>query len=109
MNITELTPYLALGIALFTLAGLIKNTLTSGEKTLAKEQEEHEKKLIDLDRRVQSVESDMKHLPDRDATHRLELNLEKLSSQVATLNERVKPIAVTNERMMELLMEQGKK
>lgn len=109
MNILELTPYLALALAIFSLVGLIKNNLTSGEKELAKEQEEHEKKLIDLDRRVQSVESDLKHLPDREMTHRLELNLEKLSSQVATLNERVKPIAATNERMMELLMEQGKK
>lgn len=108
MTLTELTPYLALVIAVFTLAGLIKNSLTSGEKAIATEQAEHEKKLIDLDRRVQSIESDMKHLPDRDATHRLELNLERLSSQVAQMNERIKPIAATSDRMMELLMEQGK-
>lgn len=109
MNILELTPYLALAISAITLIGLIKNNLTSGEKRLAEEQEGHETKLIDLDRRVQAIESDIKHLPDREMTHRLEINLERLSSQVATLNERVKPIAATNERMMELLMEQGKK
>lgn len=109
MNIIELTPYIALAISIITLGTLIKNNLTSGEKQLAKEQEEHEEKLIDLDRRVQSIESDLKHLPDRETAHRLELNLERLSSQLATLNERVKPIAATNERMMELLLEQGKK
>lgn len=109
MNLLEVTPYLALAIAMITLVGLIKNNLTSGEKAIAKEQEEHEKKLIDLDRRIQAVESDLKHLPDREMTHRLELNLERLSSQVATMNERIRPIAATNERLMELLLEQGKK
>lgn len=108
MNILELTPYIALAISLITLATLVKNNLTSGEKQLAEDQIDHEKKLIDLDRRVQSIESDMKHLPDRETAHRLELNLEKLSSEVAIMNERIKPIAATSDRMMELLLEQGK-
>lgn len=109
MQILDLTPYLALVLAVIAVLTQIKSVLSSGEKKLEERMVKAETKLTEHDRRVQTVESDMKHMPDRDTAHRLELNLEKLASQVATLNERVKPIAATNERMMELLLEQGKK
>jgi peptidoglycan hydrolase CwlO-like protein len=108
MNILELTPYLALAISLITLATLVKNNLTSGEKQLGVKVADQEKKLIEHDRRIQNAENDIKHLPDRETAHKLELNLEKLTSQVMQMNERIKPIAATNERMMELLLEQAK-
>jgi hypothetical protein len=109
MNILDFSPYIALVLAAIALLTQLKGILSSGEKKLDERTKTVEVKLIEHDRRIQSVENEMKHLPDRDMAHRLELNLEKLSSQVATLNERVKPIAATNERMMELLMEAGKK
>lgn len=109
MNILDLAPYLALVLAAIALLTQVKGILSSGEKKLDERMVKVETKLTEHDRRIQTVENDMKHMPDRDTAHRLELNLEKLATQVATLNERVKPIAATNERMMELLLEQGKK
>lgn len=109
MNILDLAPYIGMVLGAIALLTQVKGILSSGEKKLEERTKANELKLIEHDRRIQTVENEMKHLPDRDMAHRLELNLEKLSSQVATLNERVKPIAATNERMMELLMEAGKK
>lgn len=108
MNILDLAPYMGLVLAVIALLTQLKGILSSGEKKLEERMVKVETKLIEHDRRVQTVENDMKHMPDRDTAHRLELNLEKLSSQVAQMNERIKPIAATSDRMMELLLEQAK-
>ncbi len=102
-------------MAVFAFVGQLKGFFSSGEKELKADIAElelrakaAEEKLAVHSERIQAIESDIKHLPDRETAHRLELNLEKLSSQVAQLNERMKPIAVTSDRMMELLLEQAK-
>lgn len=107
MNILDLTPYLGIILAAIALLTQLKGILSSGEKKLEERTVQTEHKLIEHDRRIQTVESDMKHLPDRDTAHRLELNLEKLSSQMMQMNERIKPIAATSDRMMELLLKQA--
>ena len=109
MNILDLTPYFAIALAAIALLTQIKTILSSGEKKLEERTAKIESTLVSHDRRIQTVETEITHLPDRDTAHRLELNLEKLSSQVSQLNERIKPIASTSDRMMELLLEQAQK
>ncbi len=55
--------------------------------------------------RVIVVENDMKHLPDKEVTHRLEVQLSNVNGQLAQLSERVKPIAAMADRMQEAMLE----
>lgn len=111
----EMIPYVSLALGLIALLGHIKGWMNSGEKKLTDdvaalkvENEVHEKKLIEHDRRIQSVESDMKYLPDRESQHRLELALEKVNGRLDTLNETLKPIKANGEAMNELLLERAR-
>lgn len=109
MTPSEISQYLGLALAIVALLGHAKGYFSSGEKTLTARMDQSEKKLVEHDRRIQAVESEMKHLPDRDMAHRLELAVEKMSGRLDTMAETLKPIRATTERMNELLVEQAKK
>ncbi len=102
-------PYLSLVIAIIAIAGHAKGWINSGEKQIKDAVEGHAKKLTEHDRRVQSLENEIKHLPDRDSQHRMEIALAQMNGRFAALEEKLKPIAATSERLHELLMEQAKK
>ena len=109
MDLAPAVPWLGAALAIIALLGHAKNFFGSGEKTLGARMEKAEAKLIEHDRRVQAIEGEMRHLPDRDSAHRLELTMEKISGRLDTLDERLKPIAATSDRLHELLMEQARK
>ncbi|WP_320202454.1 DUF2730 family protein [Agrobacterium rosae] len=126
MTTAEIALYVSLALGVIAIFGHVKVWMNSGEKELTKdvtaikaehaasvaalktENESHERKLIEHDRRIQSIESDMKHLPDRESQHRLELALEKVNGRLDTLNETLKPIKANGEAMNELLIERAK-
>jgi hypothetical protein len=113
----------ALGVIAFV--GQLKAFFSSGEKQLGKDIAELKlllkdgnseiaaqlaavnTRLADHDRRVQSLESDMKQVPDREAIHRLEINFEKLAGQVGLMYERMAPIASTTRRLQDFLLEKA--
>ncbi|WP_435656067.1 DUF2730 family protein [Brucella pituitosa] len=102
-------PYLSLVIAIIAIAGHAKGWINSGEKQIKDAVADHNAKLTEHDRRVQTLENEIKHLPDRDSQHRMELALAQMNGRFAALEEKLKPIAATSERLHELLMEQAKK
>lgn len=115
MTTAEVALYVSLALGIIAIFGHVKVWMNSGEKELTKdvtaikaENEARERKLIEHDRRIQSIESDMKHLPDRESQHRLELALEKVNGRLDTLNETLKPIKANGEAMNELLLERAK-
>jgi hypothetical protein len=55
--------------------------------------------------KVTVVQNDLKHLPDKDVTHRLEMAIAGLNSEIGKLSERVKPIANMADRMQEAILE----
>lgn len=120
MTPAEYLLYANTALASLAILGHAKGYFSSGEKTLAEalksftEKVEHrqgktEAKLVEYDRRIQSLEGEMKHMPDRDMAHRLELAVEKMSGRLDTMAETLRPIRATSERMSELLVEQAKK
>lgn len=66
-------------------------------------------KVAVLSGRLQLLEGEIRHLPDRDAAHRLEMAVERLNGRIETLDERLKPVASIADRMQELLIEQSKR
>lgn len=105
----DVSQYLGLALAIIALLGHAKGYFSSGEKSLQDRVEKHDKKLMEHDRRIQSVETEMKHLPDREMAHRLELAVEKMNGRLDTMAETLKPIRETTDRMNELLLENAKR
>jgi hypothetical protein len=55
--------------------------------------------------KVAVLENDMKHLPDKETTHRLELSIGEMRSEMRGLTEKMKPIAAMADRVQEAVME----
>ncbi|SIR41199.1 Protein of unknown function [Rhizobium sp. RU35A] len=98
-----------LAVSIFNLIAHIRTIMSSGEKKLDERLTKAEGKLIEHDRRVQALEGEIKHLPDRETAHKLELALAQISGRLDTLDERLKPIAATSGRLQEFLLEQAQK
>lgn len=71
-----------------------------------------------LELKVQAVEGDMKHMPDRDHAHKMEVAIAKLDGTIATLesrlvgridtlDERLKPVDALGRRLQEMLVRQA--
>lgn len=93
-----IAPWISLVLSFITLAGVIYGWFTSGEKQNAKDLTEHREKISDAfeavgksidahDRRIQAVESELKHLPDKDSVTELKLAMSKLEGTVGLLGE----------------------
>lgn len=120
MTPAEYLLYANTALASLAILGHAKGYFSSGEKSLGeklaaidKKLDERltkaESKLIEYDRRIQSLEGEMKHLPTREAQHKLEVSMEKMSGRMDTLVESLKPIAATSGRLQEFLLEQAQK
>ncbi|MGO1161720.1 DUF2730 family protein [Brucella pseudogrignonensis] len=109
MSPVEISAYVGLALGVIALLGHLKGWVNSGEKQIKDAVADHTAKLTEHDRRVQTLENEIKHLPDRDSQHRMELSLSQMNGRFAALEEKLKPIAATSERLHELLMEQAKK
>lgn len=109
MTPAEMSQYLGLALAVIALLGHAKGYFSSGEKTLTARVEKAEAKLVEYDRRIQTIEGEMKHLPDREAQHRMELQLAEMNGKFAALEERLRPIAQVSIRLQEFMLEQANK
>lgn len=64
------------------------------------------KDLADVAGRVSKTESQIAHLPDKDATHRMEMALVELRGDLKVMGANLAPIAATTERLNEFLLDQ---
>lgn len=118
-DMSLITACVALALTTLNLFLGIRSILSEGEKKLDQRLAKAEGKLIEHDRRIQAVENEIKHLPDRDTTHRIEMTMAqimgRLDAQDATLagrfsamDERLKPIQAIGERLQDVLIEQAR-
>ncbi|MFT0861738.1 DUF2730 family protein [Ancylobacter sp. G4_0304] len=63
-------------------------------------------KLDIVEDRVSKVEGELKHLPDRDITHRLELAISKLEGRIEVMDERLQPVAEMAKRVQNRMFEE---
>lgn len=109
MTPSEVSQYVGLALAIIALLGHAKGYFSSGEKTLTARVEKAETKLVEYDRRIQAVEGEMKHLPNRETAHKLELALAQMNGRLDTMTATLEPIRATTDRLNELLVEQARK
>jgi len=120
LDVAPLISWIVAAMTILNFFILLKGIISSGEKKLEDRLVKAESKLIDHDRRIQTVEGDMKHLPDKETTHRIEMTMitivGRLDKQDATLDGRfsamdaqLKPIQAIGERLNDVLVDQMKK
>jgi hypothetical protein len=109
MDPIVVNPWLSLILSAVAVATVAKSWISSGEKQNTSDIAGLKKDLSAVTIRVQTIESDLRHLPDRDATHRLELALAEMNGQLKSMDERLKPVAAIGERLQEMLLQQVKK
>lgn len=108
MDLAAIMPWVGAALSIIALLTQLKNMLTADERKLDDRLSKAEKTLIDHDRRIQTVENDLKHLPDIESQHRLEIAMEKISGELGVLKEQLKPIDVLARRLNEVLIERAK-
>jgi uncharacterized coiled-coil protein SlyX len=67
-------------------------------------------KIEGLEDRASKQEGQIAHLPDKDVTHRMELALLEIRGDLNVMNERMRAVAATGDRLQEfLVVEAGKR
>ena len=94
----------ALAISLLTS---VYAWITSKAKANAEHLKAVDAKLVDLDRRVQSIESELKHLPNKDDVNELKLAMAQLDGTVGRLDESLTGISRTVRRVEGFLMKES--
>ncbi|MEY9717870.1 hypothetical protein ABIA22_000360 [Sinorhizobium fredii] len=107
MTPAEISQYLGLALAVIALLGHAKGYFSSGEKAIGTRLEKAERTLIEHDRRIQRVEDEMKHLPDKDTVMELKLALAELKGTVNTLGETVGSVSRTVHRIDDYLRQKA--
>ncbi|CDZ61423.1 Kinesin protein [Neorhizobium galegae bv. orientalis] len=119
LDLTAVAAVVGLLLGFINLFTAVRTMLSAGEKKLDERVTKAETKLVDHDRRIQAIESDMKHLPDRETTHRIEMTMSEimrrlevqdatLSGRFEAMDERLKPIQAIGERLQDALIEQAR-
>lgn len=116
MTVQDLKDYASLAATLLALGSLIVAWVTRGGKEAGEAVKVLDRKVealsadtrltIDrIDDRVSKLEFEVKHLPDKDTAHRLEMAVSRLEGQLHVMDERLKPVAAMATRMQEVMME----
>ncbi|WP_163266483.1 DUF2730 family protein [Chelativorans alearense] len=119
MEVATMLPWLIAVNTLISIGTAVYAVLTSRSDANAKGLAEVDGTLKEQDRRIQALENEVAHLPDREQWHRLELAMEKLSGRmgtlderlsgrIETLNERLQPVQAIATRLQELEFERDK-
>lgn len=62
-------------------------------------------KVDKVEDRVTVVENDLRHLPDKDATHRIELAMADLRTELRAVSEGMKPIKAIGDRLQDFVLD----
>jgi len=94
--------------AIVSILVLVYGWLTSGSKENSKKLADQQLAMDGLDSRVQALESEMRHLPDKELVHRLELTMKDMQVQMAGMAASAEATARTARRVEEFLLDQAK-
>ncbi len=93
-------PYLGPAVA---IAALLYTIVSARSKANNEAVTGLDERLDDVEDKVTVLDQKLRSLPDKDAMHRLELSMERLTGNVEVLGERIKPVAATCQRLQEAL------
>lgn len=83
----------------FTVYALLARSAMSKLRAFDGHLEQGAKLMGRLESGLSLVEHELRHMPDKETTHRLELAITALGGRLQALEERIKPIAAQAERL----------
>jgi phage shock protein A len=108
MTPAEISQYLGLALAVIALLGHAKGYFSSGQKTLSEDVSEAKKKIIEHDRRIQTIEGEMKHLPNKDTVNKLQVDMTELKGDIALIAKSSEATERATRRVEEFLLHHDK-
>ncbi|CAN0654323.1 DUF2730 family protein [Nitratireductor aquimarinus] len=108
MDLQPIVPWLSAAALIISLGTSVSTLLTSGAKQNAKKIADLDESSKGLESRVQELETEMRHMPDKDAVHRLELTLKDMSAEIMKIGTSADQSARTTARVEAYLLEQKK-
>lgn len=108
MDLNTIMPWLAAAALILGLGNTITTFLTSGSKENTRRIANCEKRQAELESRLQSVEDEIKHLPDRGMVHELQLTLKDIQIEMASIKAATEQSTRTSRRVEEYLLSHAK-
>lgn len=108
MDFDEIMKWLGLIGGILGIANMAWILVNRGTKDFTEKQDKHETKLIDHDRRIQTVEGELKHMPTKDQVHTLQNAVTKLEGHMGKVESEVTSTAHLARRIDEFLRETAK-
>lgn len=104
MDLAVVMPWVIAAMTILNFGGLIQNMLSRGEKALGEKVKGHEKTLTDHDRRIQAVEGELKHLPNKDTVNKLQVDMTELKGDIALIAKSSEATERATRRVEEFLL-----
>lgn len=100
MDIAVLLPWLSAAVSLIAIVTAVSTFVNAGAKANGKTLADHEK-------RIQAVETELRHLPDRAMVHDLQLTLKDIQIEMASIKAATEQSTRTSRRVEEYLLKKG--
>jgi hypothetical protein len=108
MTLSEWQTIVAIGAGLLAIGSAIYSWLTGRASANAKEIDDLADRQRDLERRVDAVEGELRHLPDKDRVHKLEVAMEGMRGDIGRIADGFQTMSRTVTRIDEYLLRAGK-
>lgn len=90
------------------LGAIINGWFSSRSKASAEAHSSLERRVTLVEMSTAAIRSDIGHMPDKEAMHRLELRLAEIVGTMDVIKAELKPIAATNSRIQDWMEERAK-
>ncbi len=107
MTPDDLRAWLSVIATLIAIGTAVYAWLSARSKGNEKQLAELQKEMGKLSRRVDHVETELTHLPDKDAVHDLQLAVTRVEGTISTMAEAFKAIERTTRRVEDYLIKKG--
>lgn len=104
MDLQIVMPWITGAISIITLGMLLKSIFGSGAKEIALKFELLEKKLTEHDRRIQTLEGEVKHLPSQENIHKQQLDISDMKGEIGVIKKTIEATERTTRRVEDFLM-----
>lgn len=103
----QVKEYAGLLAVLISVGSTVWMWLTAGSRSNATELLAAGERLDAHDRRIQSVEQEIRHMPDRETVHRLELTMKDMQTQIAAMAASAEATERTARRVEQFLIDRA--
>lgn len=107
MTLSDLSPVVSGIGGLLGIISIIYTWITARSRVNGEEIKVLRELSVEASRRMDRLEKDIEHLPDRNQAQTMQVELAQMSGEIKLLAERLKPVAAISERLQEFLLSEA--